>query len=96
MPVATGTVRAAGSGSPIAVEPENLKVPPPVENPSPPRLEAPWLQVSEPERPVRRFFKNGWVRFFLVASFILLSIFGLGRLIEDHQPRNWVAPDKPR
>jgi hypothetical protein len=86
LPVETGTVSAAGSGTPIAVSPENLKAPPPPGPPSPPRLDAPWLRVSEAEPPARRFLRNGWVRFALAVSFILLAILGLGRFIEEQRP----------
>lgn len=92
LPVETGTVRAAGSGAPIEVEESRLKVPPPVERPAPPRLDAPWLRVSETQGPVELFFRSPRVRFVLVVSFILLAILGLGRFIESRQPGSHPAP----
>jgi len=86
LPVETGVVKAAGSGSPIAVDKEQLKVPPPVERPAPPRLDAPWLRQTDPVSPALLFFRSGWTRFLLIGALLLLAILGLGKLIEDHQP----------
>jgi hypothetical protein len=86
--VETGVVKAAGSGSPIAVDEQQLKLPPPAERPAPPRLDAPWLRVSETQGPVRLFFASPRVRFVLIVAFILLAVLGLGRFIESRRPGN--------
>jgi hypothetical protein len=88
LPVETGVVKAAGSGAPIAVDERRLKVAPPAERPEPPRLDAPWLRQTEPVSPARLFFRSAWTRFLLIGALLLLSILGLGKLIEDHQPGN--------
>ncbi len=90
--VATGTVSAAGSGKPVTVAPENLKSP---ATTAPPSSAAPagkpaWMRYEAEERPVARFFENGWVRFFLVVAFVLAGILAIANLIDDHRPPGYV------
>lgn len=94
--VVTGTVSAAGSGRPVTVAPENLKSPAPSSPPSSPPAAAPpaqkpaWMRYGGEERPVALFFRNGWVRFFLVVGFVLAGILGIASLIDDHRPPGFV------
>lgn len=91
--VVTGTVSAAGSGRPVTVAPENLKSPAPVSLQNPEAAPAPkpaWMTYEAEERPMARFFENGWVRFFLVVAFVLAGIFALANLIDDHRPPGFV------
>jgi len=90
--VVTGTVSAAGSGNPVTVAPENLRGPAPV----PPPAAAPvdrkpgWMTYEAEERPVARFFGNGWVRFLLVVAFVLAGILAIANLIDVHRPPGYV------
>ncbi len=90
--VVTGTVSAAGSGKPVTVAPENLRSPapssPPAAEPSAPKPD--WMRYGGEEQPVARFFRNGWVRFFLVVGFVLAGILGIASLIDDHRPPGFV------
>ncbi|HYN44161.1 MAG TPA: hypothetical protein VE129_20470 [Thermoanaerobaculia bacterium] len=90
--VVTGTVSAAGSGKPVTVVPENLKSPAPS---VPPSAAAPvpkpaWMRYESEERPVARFFENGWVRFFLVVAFVLAGILAIASVIDDNRPPGFV------
>ena len=90
--VVTGTVSAAGSGKPVTVAPENLKspagaVPPP---PSAAREKPAWMRYEAEERPVARFFENGWVRFALVVALVLAGILVIAKVIDDHRPPGYV------
>lgn len=91
--VVTGTVSAAGSGTPVTVAPENLKSPAPASTATPAETPAPkpgWMSYQAEERPVSRFFENGWVRFFLVVAFVLAGILAIASLIDDHRPPGFV------
>ena len=90
--VITGTVSAAGSGKPVAVAPENLKSPAPASPPPPvpPASKPAWMTYEAEERPVARFFQNGWVRFALVAALVLAGILTIVNLIDDHRPPGYV------
>jgi len=93
-PVVTGTVTAEGSGRPVAVAPGNLKAPAPA---APPKAEKPgWMRCEAEERPVARFFENGWVRFILVVAFVLAGILAIASLIDDHRPPGYVQDPVPR
>ncbi len=91
--VVTGTVSAAGSGTPVTVPPENLKSSAPA-SPStpvaPPAAKPAWMRYEAEERPVARFFENGWVRFFLVVAFVLAGILAIAKVIDDHRPPGYV------
>lgn len=90
--VVTGTVSAAGSGKPVTVAPENLKGPttPVAPNPALPPDKPAWMRYEAEERPVARFFENGWVRFFLVVAFVLVGILAIAKVIDDHRPPGYV------
>jgi hypothetical protein len=90
--VVTGTVSAAGSGKPVTVAPENLKSPATSSPPAvaPPAQKPAWMRYGAEERPVERFFRNGWVRFFLVVGFVLAGILGIASVIDDHRPPGFV------
>jgi hypothetical protein len=89
--VVTGTVSAAGSGKPVIVAPENLKGTPSAPPPPARAAEKPaWMRYEAEERPVARFFENGWVRFFLVAAFVLAGILTIAKVIDDHRPPGYV------
>jgi hypothetical protein len=90
--VVTGTVSAAGSGKPVTVAPENLKGPAAPAAPPPALLsdKPAWMRYEVEERPVARFFENGWVRFFLVVAFVLAGILTIAKVIDDHRPPGYV------
>ena len=46
----------------------------------------PPMRYEAEERPVARFFENGWVRFFLVVAFVLVGILTIAKVIDDHRP----------
>jgi hypothetical protein len=48
------------------------------------------MRYEAEERPVARFFENGWVRFFLVAAFVLAGILTIAKVIDDHRPPGYV------
>lgn len=96
--VVTGTVTAAGSGRPVAVAPENLKnlspaLPPP---PASPAEKPAWMSYEAEERPVARFFENGWVRLFLVVAFVLAGVLAIAKVIDDHRPPGYVQEPSRR
>lgn len=87
-PVVTGSVFAAGSGRPVAVEPASLKGAPP---PVPPRAPRPaWMSYEAEERPWALFFESPWVRCLLVVGLVLAGILGIAKLIDDHRPPGYV------
>ena len=92
--VVTGSVTAAGSGTPIEVPEGKLKgPPPPVPAPGP---RPAWMDYEAEERPVARFLENGWVRFLLVLGFVLAGILVLAKLIDDHRPPGYTEePARP-
>ena len=90
--VLTGTVSAAGSGKPVTVAPESLKGPTTPVAPAPAlsTYKPAWMRYEAEERPVARFFENGWVRFFLVVAFVLVGILTIAKVIDDHRPPGYV------
>lgn len=77
----------------MEVAPENLKSPAPSSPPNPlapPATKPAWMSYEAEERPVARFFENGWVRFFLVVAFVLAGILVIANLIDDHRPPGFV------
>jgi hypothetical protein len=48
------------------------------------------MSYEAEERPVARFFENGWVRFFLVVAFVLAGILAIAKVIDDHRPPGYV------
>ena len=93
-PVVTGTVSAAGSGTPIEVPDGRLKGPPPAVPPPAPRPA--WMDYEAEVRPVARYFESGWVRLLLVAAFVLAGILVLAKVIDDHRPPGYTeAPARP-
>lgn len=91
--VVTGTVSAAGSGKPVTVAPENLRTSAPVSAQPPvvpPPAKPAWMSYEAEERPVARFFENGWVRLFLVVAFVLAGILAIASLIDDNRPPGFV------
>ncbi len=90
--VVTGTVSAAGSGKPVTVAPENLKgsTTPVAPTPALSTDKPAWMRYEAEERPVARFFENGWVRFFLVVAFVLAGILTIAKVIDDHRPPGYV------
>lgn len=87
--VVTGTVAAAGSGRPVSVAPENIKEPA-AAVPSPSREKPGWMRYEAEERPVARFFENGWVRLALVVALVLAGILTIAKVIDDNRPAGYV------
>ena len=94
--VVTGTVSAAGSGRPVEVAPENLKTPGAASPPPAPREKPAWMRYEAEERPVARLLENGWVRFALVAAFVLAGILFIAKVIDDHRPPGYVQEPMSR
>ena len=77
----------------MTVAPQDLKAPAPASPPPPAAPPAPkpaWMTYEAEERPVARFFENGWVRFFLVVAFVLVGILTIAKVIDDHRPPGYL------
>ncbi len=48
------------------------------------------MRYGAEERPVARFFENGWVRFFLVVAFVPAGLLMIADLIDDNRPPGYV------
>ena len=79
--------------------PENLKGAAPVSrapSPAPPAGKPAWMSYEAEERPVARFFENGWVRLFLVVAFVLAGVLAIAKVIDDHRPPGYVQEPSGR